>query len=66
MQLTVNGKSSHYEGIQTIADLLRLLSLEGKPVVVEHNFEALLPAEAGAVILKEGDNLEIVQITAGG
>ncbi len=37
-----------------------------KPVVVELNGRALFPREHAETALKEGDVIEIVQITAGG
>ena len=68
MTLTVNGQSRAFQPgqIHTIADLLALLGLEGKPVVVEHNQTALLPREIDHTPVADGDVIEIVQITAGG
>jgi len=66
MTLTVNGQSRAFDSVHTITDLLALLGLTGKPVVVEHNKQALLPREIDSTPLNEGDVIEIVQITAGG
>lgn len=46
--------------------LLEALGLAGKPVVVEQNQVALLPRELAEAVVKDGDVLEVVQITAGG
>ena len=68
MTLTVNGQSRTFQPgqLSSIADLLALLGLAGKPVVVEHNQIALLPREIADTPVREGDVIEIVQITAGG
>lgn len=66
MTITLNGQTRTLESAATIADLLALLGLSGKPVVVERNQQALLPREIEATPVSEGDVIEIVQITAGG
>jgi sulfur carrier protein len=66
MTLTVNGQTRTFDTATTIADLLDTLGLTGKPVVVERNKEALLPREIHSTPIAEGDQIEIVQITAGG
>jgi len=67
MTITLNGQFHALSTpTATIADLLQSLGLAGKPVVVEHNLQALLPRELASTALAEGDRIEIVQITAGG
>jgi sulfur carrier protein len=67
MTITLNGQPHPLTApTTTIADLLQSLGLEGKPVVVEHNLQALLPRELQATPVADGDSIEIVQITAGG
>jgi sulfur carrier protein len=66
MQLTVNGTPTDLPDASTVAALLDLLGLTGKPVVVELNQRALFPRELASTPLHEGDVLELVQITAGG
>lgn len=66
MTIRLNGQPHLLSAPTTIADLLQNLGLAGKPVVVEHNLQALLPRELPTTPLADGDQVEIVQITAGG
>jgi len=66
MKLTINGESREFETSLTLRGLLQELDLEGKPVVVELNREALAPSEFEKRGLAEGDQLEIITIAAGG
>jgi len=50
----------------TVAELLRRLALEGKPVAVEHNRRVVPRAEHASVRLNHGDTLEIVTFVGGG
>lgn len=65
--ITLNGEARPVDpSVATIAALLRLLGLEGRPVLVERNGEALFPREFAETALAEGDRIEIVRIVAGG
>lgn len=66
MTITLNGEKAEFGGPMSLAALLELLGLAGKPVVVEQNQQALLPREVSVANVNEGDVIEIVQITAGG
>ncbi len=66
MTITLNGQPRELDGTQTVAGLLAVLDLAGKPVVVERNQQALLPRELDTAPVTDGDVIEIVQITAGG
>jgi len=66
MNLTINGDAREFGSTITLPDLLKSLGLEGKPVVIEHNREALAPSEFENRELAEGDSLEIITIAAGG
>ncbi|MCE9519672.1 MAG: sulfur carrier protein ThiS [Verrucomicrobia bacterium] len=66
MTIQVNG-SSHTTSVSlTVRGLLDELGFGLKPVIVELNRRALFPREHAEAELKEGDVIEIVQITAGG
>lgn len=65
MTLSINGETKEFATILTLPALLRDLQLEGKPVVVELNREALSPSEFDRN-LNNGDQLEIITIAAGG
>lgn len=66
MTITLNGQKREFPAPMPLPSLLESLDLAGKPVVVEHNQTALLPKEISTTQVKEGDVIEIVQITAGG
>lgn len=66
MTITLNGARRDFTDLTTMNGLLEAVGLAGKPVVVEHNQVALLPREIQTAAIKDGDVIEIVQITAGG
>lgn len=66
MNLTINGETRNLPAPLTIRGMLEELGLAEKPVVVELNLSALFPREFSTQQLKDGDRVEIVQITAGG
>jgi thiamine biosynthesis protein ThiS len=64
--MTVNGKHVDLDEPMTIAEFLAKKNLHAKIVVVERNRE-IVPRERYAdVVLAAGDELEIVQMMAGG
>lgn len=66
MKIQVNGEPVEVAEGASIKEVLNQLQFGEKPVVVEHNRQALFPREHSEVIVQEGDLVEIVQITAGG
>lgn len=67
MTLVLNGSPRTFEaGSLTIATLLEALGLAGKPVVVELDREPVFPADYAATEVRDGANVEIVIIAAGG
>jgi sulfur carrier protein len=66
MRVTVNGGDRELpEGTGLVA-LLEQLGLRPGSVVVEHNGDALVRSELDAVVLADGDRLELVRAVAGG
>jgi len=66
MRVTVNGGDREVpDGLGLVA-LLAELGLRPGTVVVEHNGEALVRSELVAVVLADGDRLELVRAVAGG
>ncbi len=65
MTITLNGQP-HITEAPTLLQLLEELHLSGKPIIVEHNGQALHSAQHDSLTLTEGDQLELVLITAGG
>ena len=66
IHVSVNGESVSMPTGATLAELLRRLFLEGKPVAVEHNRRVVPRAEHSGVRLNHGDQLEIVTFVGGG
>ena len=66
MNLVLNGNPHDVPEPLTVRGLLDHLGFGEKPVIVELNQRALLPREFEDSVLHEGDQVEIVQITAGG
>ncbi|HEY6138541.1 MAG TPA: sulfur carrier protein ThiS [Thermoanaerobaculia bacterium] len=66
ISLTINGRDVRLENAMTIAQLLASKNLHAKIVVVEHNRQIVPRERYDAVLLGAGDELEIVQMMAGG
>ena len=66
IHVSVNGESVSIPTGSTLAELLRRLSLEGKPVAVEYNRRVVPRAEHASLRLNHGDTLEIVTFVGGG
>jgi sulfur carrier protein len=66
IHVLVNGADVSVPTGSTLAELLRRLSLEGRPVAVEHNRHVVPRAEHAAVRLNHGDTVEIVTFVGGG
>ncbi len=66
MNVHLNGAPREVPEGSTVADLLRELKLEGRPVAVERNRELVRKADHAAVRLAEGDRLEVVSFVGGG
>ena len=66
MTVTLNGSKREFPASMPMPALIESLGLTGKPVVVELNQTALLPGELPLAVVKDGDVIEVVQITAGG
>ena len=66
MKLTVNGELRTVAPGLTLAQLVRELGLERNPIAVELNREVVPRDRHGAVLLAEGDRLEIVTLVGGG
>jgi len=66
ISITANGKTYQIVEGSNIPDFLQTLNLAPKRVAVEHNRNALTPADMLEQTLNDGDNLEIVKVVAGG
>ena len=67
MNIIVNGEDQQFtEDTFPLSKLIDRLQLNGQPVVVELNGQALLGREIPATQIKDTDRIEIVRIVAGG
>ena len=67
MNLTLNGSPRSFDANSfTVASLLDSLGFGGKPVVVELDREPVFPADYTTTEVRDGANVEIVTIAAGG
>jgi len=64
--IQLNGQPHPLESPLPLPALLQSLGLEGKPLVIELNNQALLREEYPTLTIKPGDSLEIVTLAAGG
>jgi sulfur carrier protein len=64
--VTVNGEAVSVPTGSTLAELVRRLALDGRPVAVEHNRRVVPRGEHAAVRLNHGDTVEIVTFVGGG
>jgi sulfur carrier protein len=67
MQLTINGTSRTFaRPVTTVADLVRVLGLEGKRIALERNGAIVPKSRHADTPLADGDRLEIVGAVGGG
>jgi thiamine biosynthesis protein ThiS len=66
MKLKINGEEKEITDGITLAGLLESLQIRPARVVVERNREIVPRDSYGAVLLGEGDTLEIVHFVGGG
>jgi thiamine biosynthesis protein ThiS len=66
IQVSVNGESLHVPTGSTLAELLRRLALDGRPVAVEHNRRVVPRSDHESIRLNHGDRIEIVTFVGGG
>ena len=66
MELVVNGEYKQVGDGLTVEQMLQQLGVEPERVVVEVNLTILKRAQHPQTILKDGDQVEIVQFVGGG
>ncbi len=66
MRVRINGTERDLPEPTTLLQLLSERGIDPRTVVVEYNYEIVPRERYGEITLKEGDNLEIVQMVAGG
>ena len=67
MQLTINGTPRTFaHPVATVADLVRVLGLEGKRIALECNGAIVPKSRHADMALADGDSVEIVGAVGGG
>lgn len=66
MKITLNGEPYELTGPLTVTALLAALKVDSRRVAVEHNLKVLKRATFDAVVVGEGDEVEIVNFVGGG
>ena len=66
MQITLNGDTHEVAGPLTVNELLVRLEIDGRRVAVEHNLVVLKRDAFDVTMVREGDEIEIVNFVGGG
>lgn len=66
MNLIVNGNTSQFDDVTTVADLVKSMGLSPALLAVEVNLEIVPRAKHATHPLREGDRIEIVTLVGGG
>ena len=66
MVISLNGDPYELATPLTVADLLAHLNIDPRRVAVEHNLVVLKRATFDTVVVREGDQVEIVNFVGGG
>ena len=66
MQITLNGDTHEVAGPLTVNELLARLEIDGRRVAVEHNLVVLRRDAFDVTMVREGDEIEIVNFVGGG
>lgn len=66
LRVTINGEGREFEGPVNVRELLTKLGLDPAKIAVERNLEIVPRSQYTAVMVGEGDRLEIVHFIGGG
>ena len=66
MRIRLNGEPYETDGPLTVRALLDRLDIDPRRVAVEHNIVVVKRAEYDTTIVREGDEIEIVNFVGGG
>lgn len=66
MTITLNGAPHPHPEPISVGQLLENLGLDGKPVVVELDGQAVFPRDHAQTLVQPGTRVEIVTLAAGG
>ena len=66
MLITLNGDTHEVAGPLTVNELLARLEIDGRRVAVEHNLVVLKRDAFDVTMVRDGDEIEIVNFVGGG
>jgi thiamine biosynthesis protein ThiS len=66
MMISLNGDPYELAGPVTVSQLLQQLKIDARRVAVEHNLTVLKRGAFDTVVVREGDQVEIVNFVGGG
>ncbi len=66
MTIILNGDPHEIARTLTVSELLEQLSIDARRVAVEHNLVVLRRAAYDETVVREGDQIEIVNFVGGG
>ena len=66
MQITLNGDAHEVARPLTVSELLARLGIDGRRVAVEHNLVVLKRDAFDVTMVRDGDEIEIVNFVGGG
>ena len=66
MTIILNGDRLEVAGPVTVAELLERLEIDSRRVAIEHNLVVLKRTAFDGTIVKDGDQVEIVNFVGGG
>lgn len=66
IEIQLNGKPHQVAAQSNVIGMLSSIGFAGRPVLVEVNRQALLATEHASTVLHAGDQVEVIQIVAGG
>jgi len=66
LRIILNGDTHEVAGPLTVSELLARLEIDGRRVAVEHNLVVLKRAAFDVTMVRDGDEIEIVNFVGGG
>ncbi|WP_406568380.1 sulfur carrier protein ThiS [Alterisphingorhabdus coralli] len=66
ISITINGEARQLAAGTSLTDLCASLEIDPAKIAIEHNREIAPRGQYGAIILSDGDELEIVHFVGGG
>jgi sulfur carrier protein len=65
-RITLNGDPYELDSTLTVSELLARLDIDARRVAVEHNLVVIKRGAFDATVVRDGDQVEIVNVVGGG